>query len=77
LRVASTTEIKHWVLGWGAACEVLAPDAFRREIQTEIAAMNGIYTPRTKPQQSLQQTALRNRADVAAPRHPNNERIAG
>ena len=44
LRVASTLEIKHWVLGWGADCEVLAPAAFRAEISRDAQQLAAVYT---------------------------------
>jgi predicted DNA-binding transcriptional regulator YafY len=43
LRVASTTEILHWVLGWGSACEVVAPLEFRQQVEAEVAAMAALY----------------------------------
>lgn len=39
LLVSEPTELKHWVLSWGAACEVMEPQSFRREIAAEAAAM--------------------------------------
>src|SRR5438309_7300313 len=44
LVVAEPTELKHWVLGWGAACEVISPQGFREELAREAAAMAGIYS---------------------------------
>jgi len=41
LRVASTTEILLWVLGWGSACEVVAPHEFRQQVEADVAAMTG------------------------------------
>ena len=41
LRVASTTEILLWVLGWGSACEVVAPHEFRQQVEADVAAMAG------------------------------------
>ena len=35
LRVGATVEVKRWVLGFGAAAEVLEPEALRREIAAE------------------------------------------
>ena len=49
LRVADPTEIIHWVLGWGAACEVVAPMSFRRRIAVEIEAMNELYSESLEP----------------------------
>src|SRR5262245_63421957 len=39
LLVSEPTELKHWVLGWGAACEVMEPALFRVEIVCEDAAL--------------------------------------
>jgi predicted DNA-binding transcriptional regulator YafY len=44
LVVAEPTELKHWVLGWGASCEVVSPETFREEVAQEAAAMAGIYS---------------------------------
>jgi predicted DNA-binding transcriptional regulator YafY len=35
LRVADTIEVKRWILGWGAAAEVLEPESLRRAIAAE------------------------------------------
>jgi predicted DNA-binding transcriptional regulator YafY len=43
LLVSEPTELKHWVLGWGAACEVIGPPSFRTEVATEAAAMADRY----------------------------------
>ena len=43
LRVASTLEIKHWVHGWGAACEVIRPASLRRDIDEDARAMVQLY----------------------------------
>jgi predicted DNA-binding transcriptional regulator YafY len=42
--VAGIEEIKIWALKWGAAAEVLAPDALRRELADEAKAMLEKYT---------------------------------
>jgi predicted DNA-binding transcriptional regulator YafY len=34
-RLHTTQELKSWLLGWGAAAEVLSPPAFRDEMRTE------------------------------------------
>jgi predicted DNA-binding transcriptional regulator YafY len=44
LVVAEPTELKHWVLGWGATCEVVAPPSFRQEVAQETAAMAAAYS---------------------------------
>src|SRR5438105_5461782 len=43
--VAEPTELTHWVLGWGASCEVVSPQSFRDEVAREAAAMAKIYLP--------------------------------
>ncbi len=43
VRLGSTMEFKPWVRQWGAAVEVLAPQAFRDELETEIRAMARLY----------------------------------
>jgi len=42
--VAGIEEIKIWILKWGAAAEVLAPQALRRELADEARAMMKKYT---------------------------------
>ena len=49
LLVAEPTELKHWVLGWGASCEVISPQAFREELAREATAMADIYPPVDSP----------------------------
>jgi predicted DNA-binding transcriptional regulator YafY len=46
LLVAEPTELKHWVLGWGSVCEVVAPARFRDEVAQETAAMAATYAAR-------------------------------
>ena len=36
-------EIKYWIRGWGPECEVLAPEALRREIAAEMKAAEALY----------------------------------
>ncbi len=43
--VTSTVEILPWVLGWGAACEVLAPEQLRAAVARELAAAAARYEP--------------------------------
>lgn len=43
LRVASAVEIRHWVLGWGGACEVMAPGSLRQEVASQARAMARAY----------------------------------
>lgn len=43
LLVAEPTELKHWVLGWGANCEVIAPTTLRNQLAAETGAMAGLY----------------------------------
>ena len=44
LVVAQPTELKHWVLGWGASCEVVSPASFREEVAQEAATMAALYS---------------------------------
>jgi predicted DNA-binding transcriptional regulator YafY len=39
LKVASTLELKSWILGWGRDCEVVAPAQLRQEIAADARAM--------------------------------------
>jgi predicted DNA-binding transcriptional regulator YafY len=48
--VAGTEEIKHWVLKWGAAAEVLAPGSLREEIRREAGKMVKKYGRRRSSQ---------------------------
>lgn len=41
--IADTREIRPWVLGWGAACRVVAPERLRTEIVEELDAMRRRY----------------------------------
>ncbi len=43
LTVAAPIEVRPWILGWGRACEVVAPEAFRAELAAEAAAMTAQY----------------------------------
>jgi predicted DNA-binding transcriptional regulator YafY len=43
LVVAEPTELRHWVLGWGAACEVVSPESFRDAVASELARAVGRY----------------------------------
>lgn len=43
LLVAEPIELKHWVLGWGATCEVVSPPSFRAGLAAETAAMAAAY----------------------------------
>lgn len=42
-RVAGTSEIKRWILGFGPEAEVLEPDSLRREIASESAFLASLY----------------------------------
>ena len=79
LRVASTTEIKHWVLGWGAACEVIAPEDFRNEIGAELEAMAQLYRPRSEPMVALHElvSSVTGQTVRATRGRGRNERAAG
>ena len=43
VKVAGIQEIKRWVLKWGRAAEVLAPEPLRRAVIEEIRAMETLY----------------------------------
>jgi predicted DNA-binding transcriptional regulator YafY len=79
LRVASTTEIKHWVLGWGAACEVIAPEEFRREIESELGAMAQLYMPKSEPLVALHElvSSVTSPPVRATKRRSRSEQAAG
>src|SRR5262249_11821248 len=55
LRVASTTEILHWVLGWGSACEVVAPQEFRHQVEAEVVATAALYAREPTPLAALRE----------------------
>ncbi len=42
--VTSTVELVPWILGWGAACEVLGPDDLRRSIAAECRRAAALYS---------------------------------
>ncbi len=44
LRVASEVEMRSWVLGWGAAVEVVAPPALRGYVATAMRAGVALYS---------------------------------
>ena len=46
LVVASTVELVPWILGWGAACEVVEPLPLRDRVAKEHAAAAKVYTPK-------------------------------
>jgi predicted DNA-binding transcriptional regulator YafY len=43
LKLGSLTEIEHWILGWGAAAEVIAPKELRERIHRTAAALTAKY----------------------------------
>jgi predicted DNA-binding transcriptional regulator YafY len=45
LVVSSADELVPWILGWGAACEVIEPHALRERIAKETAAAAKVYGP--------------------------------
>jgi predicted DNA-binding transcriptional regulator YafY len=44
VKVAGIQEIRRWILKWGSAAEVLAPDALRRAVAEEVNTLQTIYT---------------------------------
>lgn len=55
-RVAGTSEIKRWILGFGSEAEVLEPQSLRREMATEALRLTQVYaeasqgTPHLQPE---------------------------
>ena len=45
LLIAEPTEIRHWILGWGKECEVVAPVELRDSIARELEDAADAYTP--------------------------------
>jgi proteasome accessory factor B len=43
LRLGALTEIEQWVLGWGAAAEVIAPPELRASLRRTAAALAAVY----------------------------------
>jgi predicted DNA-binding transcriptional regulator YafY len=41
--VAGMREIRIWIMGWGADCEVLAPDSLRDDVATELSRAAALY----------------------------------
>lgn len=54
LVVASTVELVPWILGWGAACEVLQPAALREQVAREHGAAARTYAAVPGPQAQSQ-----------------------
>ena len=44
LNVSHTLEMKPWIRGWGADCEVLHPPELRNEIAAELRAAADVYS---------------------------------
>ena len=43
LSVSSWLELRHWVLGWGEACEVVRPPELRKSIRDAVASLARTY----------------------------------
>ncbi|MEY4941509.1 MAG: hypothetical protein RIQ93_3244, partial [Verrucomicrobiota bacterium] len=43
LRLGALREVEQWVLGWGAAAEVIAPPELRAAIRKTVAALGRTY----------------------------------
>ncbi len=43
LDIADTTDLKPWIRGWGAACEVLEPASLRQELAAEARQLARVY----------------------------------
>ncbi|MCI0713899.1 MAG: WYL domain-containing protein [Chloroflexi bacterium] len=51
IEVSDTTDLKPWIRGWGAHCEVLKPDDLRQQLMGEarrLAELYGWYTTRNR-----------------------------
>ncbi|HUY97264.1 MAG TPA: WYL domain-containing transcriptional regulator [Verrucomicrobiae bacterium] len=55
LTVAAPIEVRPWILGWGSACMVVAPEAFRTELAAEAEAMAARY--QTEPPGDLRHSS--------------------
>lgn len=44
VKVAGIQEIRRWILKWGSAAEVLAPEALRQAVAEEVNTLQTIYT---------------------------------
>ncbi len=47
LRLGALPEVERWVLGWGAAAEVIGPKELRDRIQKSATAIAALYQPKT------------------------------
>lgn len=43
LQIGSWLEIRHWVLGWGETCEVVAPAELRESVKEAVSALTRLY----------------------------------
>ncbi len=43
LRLGALTEVEQWILGWGAAAEVISPPELRRNLQKTVTALTAVY----------------------------------
>jgi len=48
LRLGALMEVEQWILGWGAAAEVVAPTELRASIREAITALAALYSPKNK-----------------------------
>jgi predicted DNA-binding transcriptional regulator YafY len=49
LKVSSWLELRHWVLGWGEAVEVVEPAELRNSVRTAVASLARTYGVAQKP----------------------------
>ncbi len=49
VQVSSWLEMRHWVLGWGEACEVVGPPELRNSIRATVASLAHTYGTATAP----------------------------
>lgn len=64
LEVSSWLELRHWVLGWGEAVEVIRPAELRNSIRSAVTAMSRLYgiapvSSRRAPAHTLRDAAAR------------------
>lgn len=64
-RVAGITEIKHWLLGFGAKAKVLEPTNLREEISNEARALLGHYKMPLK-KRPMAEAPIRRKAPIKA-----------
>jgi len=59
LRLGALQEIEQWVLGWGAAAEVVAPDELRENVRRTVTELAARYGARRSTRAQVQRPAPR------------------